>query len=177
MIARKPAAAFAVAALVFLTGCSAPLIPREWGSWEHLAPVTVSTPIPGHEEPIRSSYLNQVAESVTPQIQNGVSTTTYPAGSIIVKAGFKGSVLPGQSESPAKLYAMVKRPEDPRARGGWIWVVRTGDDPREIVVDAPYCVDCHGYANKANPYGDKNPGGDFRDYVFIQYQAAAGKTE
>jgi hypothetical protein len=103
-------------------------------------------------------------------MENGVTTFQYPKGSIIVKVGFMGTAAPGQAETPAKLYAMIKRPEDPRARGGWLWVVRNGTDPREVMVDAPYCVDCHGYANKANPYGDKNPGEEFRDYVFLPYQ-------
>jgi len=168
---RKSIGAFVAAmALVTIGGCTSSLIPPNWGSWERLTAPGLPGPIPGHEEPIRVTYVNPLVETARMVTQNGVPSLEYPAGSIIVKAGFKGAAAAGQAELPAKLYVMVKNPADPRARGGWLWIVRNGTDPKEIVVDAPYCVDCHGYANKANPYGDRNPGEVFRDYVFLPYQ-------
>ena len=178
MTARAAATSGMIVAIVIaLGGCSAPLIPQGWGSWERVGVTGTPTPIPGHEEPFRASYVNPVGETARPTVEGGVTKTLYPPGSVIVKAGFRGSVAPGPAETPAKLYAMVKRPDDPRARGGWVWVVRNGNDPREIVVDAPYCVDCHGYANAPNPYGDKNPNREYRDYVFLPYRAAGQQAE
>jgi hypothetical protein len=157
-----------VGALVLcLSACSAPLIPPDWGTWERIGSTATPGPIPGHEEPVRVSAINPVGEAAEPTMESGVTMMKYPTGTIIVKAGFKGTA--GAAEQPAKLYVMIKKPEDPRARGGWLWVVRNASDLKEVVVDAPYCVDCHGYANQTNPYGDKNPGGDFRDYVFLPY--------
>jgi hypothetical protein len=90
---------------------------------------------------------------------------------VILKAGYAGSAPPGAGETPSKLSVMIKQPGDARARGGWIWVIKDMATGAESVIDAPYCVDCHSYANQPNPYGDKNPSGDFRDYVYLPYAA------
>ena len=86
-----------------------------------------------------------------PVVTNGAVNWKYPDGSIILKAGYTGSAPPGTGETPSKLSVMMKRPGDPRARGGWLWVGRDMASGVESVIDAPYCVDCHGYANGSSP--------------------------
>jgi hypothetical protein len=152
-----------------LLGCSAPAIPREWSTWESVGTPSVATPVPGHQEPYRIAYINPTGEAAKPTVRNGAVAWDYPEGTVILKAGYAGSAPPGKGESPTKLYAMIKKPADPRARGGWMWVVGDVRSGTESVIDAPYCVDCHGYANQPNPYGDKNPDAQFRDYVYHPY--------
>jgi hypothetical protein len=156
-----------------LAGCSASLVPGDWASWEKVSQTVSIGPVPGHEEAFRTAYLNKTAEATKPAAKDGQSTWDYPKGSIILKAAYNGSAPPGKGESPARLYAMVKNPDDPRAKGGWVWVVRDGANGIESVIDAPFCVDCHGYANQPNPYGDRNPGSEFRDYVFLPYEGGS----
>ncbi len=166
--------ALAVAAFAIgLMGCSRALIPADWPSWERLNAVPVEGAVPGHEERFRIAFINPVGETVKPVVANRSVTWKYSDGSIILKAGYQGSAPPGKGETPSKLSAMIKKPGDPRARGGWIWVVRDTASGIESVIDAPYCVDCHSYANGPNPFGDKNPAGDFRDYVYLPYTAHA----
>lgn len=117
------------------------------------------------------TYINAAGERPRTSIRGGVVAWDYPPGTVIVKAGFLGSSAPGRGETPSKLYAMIKKPADPLARGGWVWVVSSAG--KESVMDAAYCVDCHGYANQPNPYGDKNPGAEFRDYVYLPYRPDA----
>ena len=168
-------AALAASALAIgLSGCSHPLIPPDWPSWERIASAPAQGSVPGHEERYRIAYINALGETVRPVVANGAISWKYPEGSIILKAGYSGSAPPGKGETPGKLSLMIKRPGDPRARGGWVWVVRDTASDNESVIDAPYCVDCHSYANGPNPYGDKNPSGDFRDYVYLPYTARAG---
>jgi hypothetical protein len=174
MTVRTALRSLAVAGgLTVLLGCSGPDIPRDWSTWESVGSPVVASPVPGHQEPFRVVYINPVGETVRPSIHNGVVAWDYPKGTVVLKAGFAGSSPPGKGEAPAKLYAMIKKPADPRARGGWVWVVSDVRSGEESVIDAPYCVDCHGYANQPNPYGDKNPGGELRDYVYLPYKPDA----
>ena len=161
----------ATALAIVLVGCSHPLIPADWPSWERMTAAPAEGAVPGHEERFRIAYVNTQGQAVKPVVANGAVNWKYPDGSIILKAGYTGSAPPGTGETPSKLSVMMKRPGDPRARGGWLWVVRDMASGVESVIDAPYCVDCHGYANGPNPYGDKNASGDFRDYVYLPYTA------
>jgi hypothetical protein len=160
-------AAAALATALF--GCSHALIPADWPSWERLTAAPAEGLVPGHEERFRIAFINAQGEMVKPVVANGAVSWKYPDGSIILKAGYWGSAPPGKGETPSKLSVMMKSPGDPRARGGWLWVVRDTASGVETVIDAPYCVDCHSYANGPNPYGDKNTSGDFRDYVYLPY--------
>jgi hypothetical protein len=164
--------ALALLAAVFAVGCSHPLIPQEWATWEKGTPPMTVGPVAGHEEAFRTAYLNPTAEAARATMKDGKSSWNYPKGSIVLKAAYGGSSPPGKGEAPKRLYAMIKDPDDPRAKAGWVWVVREGAAGAESVIDAPFCVDCHGYANQPNPYGDKNPDGELRDYVFLPYDGS-----
>jgi hypothetical protein len=72
---------------------------------------------------------------------------------------------------------MVKAPDDPRAKGGWIWLVKDLASGKETVFTTNYCVTCHANANEKHPYGDKNPGEEFRDYLFIIPPGQGGAAE
>jgi hypothetical protein len=48
--------------------------------------------------------------------------------------------------------------------------VRDTASGQEKVIDYEFCYDCHANANEPHPYGDRNPHGEFRDYVFFPYQ-------
>ena len=53
------------------------------------------------------------------------------------------------------------------ARGGWVWVAKNPATGEERIIDYEFCFDCHSDANEPHPYGDKNPQGGHRDYVFL----------
>ena len=69
---------------------------------------------------------------------------------------------------------MIKRGGHALARGGWLWVIGDPSTGTEKVVDHELCHDCHAAANEPHPYSDRNPGGDFRDFVFLSYGALDG---
>ncbi len=173
---RRNAARLTLAAsmLATLISCSSRWIPSDYASWERITKTPTTDRIPGHEERFRITYINDEGETLTSTVKNGVRTWDYPRGTIIVKEGYAQPQPPSAGDSPSRVYAMIKRPEDPRAKGGWVWVVRDRAGSRETVVDGPYCVDCHSYANQQNPYGDKNPQSDFRDDVYVLYVPDTG---
>ncbi len=160
--------------LVGMTACTSSLVPADYARWERETKVPTTDRIPGHEERFRITYINPAGETVTSTVKNRVRSWDYPSGTIIVKEGYAQPQPPVSGDKPSRIYGMVKKPEDPRAKGGWVWVVRDGNSSRESVIDAPYCVDCHAYANQPNPYGDRNPGSEFRDDVYIPYVSSSG---
>ena len=68
---------------------------------------------------------------------------------------------------------MIKAPEHEHARGGWLWVVKDLESNEERIIDYRLCFDCHADANDRHPYGDGNPEGEDRDYVFLPYRLFA----
>jgi hypothetical protein len=99
--------------------------------------------------------------------KEGRRTYAYPKGTIIVKEAYRGLQAPKPGQEPVVIYAMIKDPGNPKARGGWVWVLKDAAVGRETVYQSPLCFDCHSAANESFPYGDKNPDADFRDYVFF----------
>lgn len=172
--AAARAAAAACGVLLVMAACTSRLVPADYARWERETKLATTDRIPGHEERFRISYINPTGESVTPTVKDGVRSWEYPVGTIIVKEGYAQAQPPVAGDQPSRVYAMIKKPDDPRAKGGWIWVVREGRGSRESIIDAPYCVDCHSYANQPNPYGDRNPQAEFRDDVYIPYVSASG---
>ncbi len=160
----------AAAALLALS-CARPaprLVPADYASWERVTEQDLDYPVPGHEDHRRRIYVNKIGEAVRITERQGRVFHDYPEGTVIVKEVYAGLQLrPG--ETPFQLLAMVKKPQDPLARGGWLWVVRDTASGQEKVIDYEYCYDCHDNANEPHPYGDKNPRGEFRDYVFLPY--------
>ena len=154
-----------------LAGCNAPRttwIPeaevyRSWKSWPE---EPIDTPVPGHRDTIRLIYISPLAL----QVEVGADgTRVYPEDSIILKEVYSTSA-DLETRKPSRLTVMVKKPELEEAQGGWIWITKDPNGEREKLIDHEFCVDCHRAANSSHPYGDGNPGGVNRDYVFIPHQ-------
>ena len=145
------------------------LTPSGYRTWATTTGETLNYPIPGHEEHFRRIYINSIGEGVSVSQRNGKAYYTYPAGTIIVKDIFE-SLEPLPGAEPFQQTVMIKDPRNPKARGGWLWVVRDEKTAGETVIDYEFCVDCHSNANESHPYGDTNPNHEFRDFLFFPYQ-------
>ena len=175
MSGRPFTARAAVLAAAALSGLSCarpaprPLVPADYATWERTTAQVLDYPVPGHEEHHRRIYLNPIGEEVRVTERQGRTFYDYPEGTVIVKEIFAG-LKPRPGEAPFQLTVMIKKPLDPLARGGWLWVVRDTASGQEKVIDYEFCYDCHANANEPHPYGDKNPNGEFRDYLFFPYR-------
>jgi hypothetical protein len=170
------AAALAAAAMAAVLGafsCARPapksLVPADYAAWERTSARDLDYPVPGHEENRRRIYLNPAGEQVRVTERQGRAWWDYPEGTVLVKEIYAG-LQPRPGEAPFQLTVMIKQPKDPRARGGWLWVVRDTAGGQEKVIDYEFCFDCHANANEPHPYADRNPKGEFRDYVFFPYR-------
>ncbi len=143
-------------------GQSRALLPEGYGTWRSTTAVKLDYPIPGHEASARAIFMNPEGFL----FQKDGDGAEFPAGTIIVKEIRPlGSVT---ADMPAPmLTAMVKAPEDERARGGWLWVVKDTASGSETVFAGDFCYRCHANANEAHPYADRNPSGASRDFVFF----------
>jgi hypothetical protein len=143
--------------------------PSEYTRWARPIPGILHHPIPGHENNRRRIFINAPGTQVKVERRENRVYWEYPEGTIIVKeiiAGLQGK----DSDSPFQLTVMIKAPEDPRSRGGWLWVAKAVDSGEQTVVDWEFCVDCHANANEPHPYGDRNKDSEFRDYVYYPYR-------
>ena len=145
------------------------LIPADYREWEKLTDIPLNYPIPGHLDHYRIPYINRSGTQVSAEDRKGRLTYTYPKGTIIVKETYQGLETPKPGAVPILLYAMIKDPENPKARGGWIWVLWDVAAGTERVYESPLCFTCHSAANDTYPYGDGNRNREFRDYVFFPY--------
>lgn len=161
--------------LLLVSSCrpkeSAQLLPAasEYRSWGQPVAGFLSYPIPGHEDNRRRIFINGTGTRVAVRREVNRVYWDYPKGTIILKEIFLG-LAPGGPSEPQQITAMIKDPEDPRSRVGWLWVSKMMDSGEETVVDWEFCFDCHANANEPHPYGDGNPDGEFRDYVFYPYR-------
>jgi hypothetical protein len=153
-----------------LPAFTAPLIPDDYRSWEKTTQAPLDYPIPGHLDHYRIPYINPTGTGVEILTHAGRVTYAYPKGTVIVKESYQGLTAPKPGDRPVRIYAMIKDPENPKARGGWVWVLRELPTGKESIYQSPLCFDCHSAANEPFPYGDRNPNGDFRDYVFFPYR-------
>jgi len=166
---RASLAAVALLALACARPAPRALVPADYASWERTTERDLDYPVPGHEDHHRRIYMNQTGEEVRIAERQGRVFHDYPEGTVVVKEVYAGlQVRP--DETPFQLTVMIKKPRDPLARGGWLWVVRDVATGQERIIDYEFCYDCHSNANEAHPYGDKNPRGEFRDYVFFPYR-------
>lgn len=144
-------------------GCSeketTPLLPEEYTSWERTTEEVLDHPIPGHGSNQRIIYINETGTSVP---LGGDGSVTYPTGTIVIKEVYN---------DPMVLTAMVKDPENPDARGGWVWLTKNPETGEESLVREEFCITCHANANEQHPYGDGNRDERFRDYLFYPYRA------
>jgi len=146
------------------------LVPTDYASWKSTVDGPLDYEIPGHTQAVRMIYINDIGTTVSPKVENGRLTYRYPEGTIILKENFTNAT----DEAPNNLTAMIKRPDDPRAHGGWLWVNRDYSSGEEHVFGYEFCFICHQNANERHPYGDRNADGEFRDYVFYPWRAGEG---
>lgn len=148
-----------------------PLIPETsvYRGWEQPIRITLDYPIPGHEDNRRRIFINPEGTEVGVERRENRVYWEYPEGTIIVKeiiAGLEGE----DTDHPFQITTMIKAPEDPQSRGGWLWVAKSIDSGEETIIDWEFCFDCHANANEPHPYGDGNTANEFRDYVFYPYR-------
>lgn len=150
------------------------VVSDNYTDWKKTTEVRLDYPIPGHENHFRQIFINPIGENAKKEEFSGRVQYTYPEGTIVIKEIYSGtSVDPG--ERPAQLTVMVKDSKSSKARGGWIWIVKQVKTGQEIIVENDFCVGCHEAANDIHPYGDLNPRGEFRDYLFFPYSSAVTK--
>ncbi len=144
------------------------LVPEHYTDWAITAD-HLNYPIPGHESHYRRIFINPTGEKVTTEKKNGRLFYTYPKGTVIIKEIYP-TLTPAKDTKPISLSVMIKDPENPKARDGWVWIIKDLKKNTEKIIDYEFCFDCHTNANEPHPYGDGNPQGDFRDYVFFPYK-------
>jgi hypothetical protein len=150
------------------------LIPDNYKSWERTVKEVLKYPIPGHENNYRKIYINETGEKVIEtKAPNRASSYKYPEGTIIVKEIYSSENYT-EAATPQSLTCMVKDSKDPLSRGGWLWVMKSVPDGKERIIDFSFCITCHANANEPHPYGDHNPEGEFRDYVYFPYEKEEG---
>jgi hypothetical protein len=164
------AAALAATILLALS-CSRPEAARryldvDYSNWRRTTATPLDYPIPGHEDHFRIIRANGLAFSGARKEAGGKTFWSFPEGTLIIKEVYP-TPHPVPGERPAMLTAMVKAPDDPRSRGGWLWIVKQLPGGSETVFGDSFCVTCHANANERHPYGDRNPTEEFRDYVFF----------
>lgn len=125
-------------------------------------------PVPGHGAGERRIFINPVGETVEPP-QDSSEPWNYPSGTIIVKEVYP-SPDPPDDAPPDSLLVMVKDPEHPLSRGGWIWLSKEPGSEDERIFTEQFCVTCHANANEEHPYGDGNREEQFRDYVYYPFR-------
>ncbi|MBD3304940.1 hypothetical protein GF339_01150 [candidate division KSB3 bacterium] len=144
-----------------------PAIPAEYRDWTITNDIALDYPIPGHEDNCRVIYINPTGEQVQPTEHQGRVVYDYPEGTIIVKEVYEGLEEPEEGEEPMSLTVMIKAPQHPQSRAGWLWIVTSSASGQQQIIERDFCVDCHANANESHPYADKNVSNEFRDYVYF----------
>lgn len=174
----RSAIALASTFVALLLSCAprpeASLIPADYSTWKKTTDLILNYPIPGHENRLRIPRMNSIGFDSLPAPGSSPSKWNFATGTIIAKEIY-ASPTPGSGEGPVQVTAMIKAPGDPRARSSWIWVAKDLSTGKERVFTENFCVTCHANANEKHPYADKNPEGEFRDYVFIVPESALPK--
>jgi len=142
-------------------------IPPDYTSWNRADSdaMPLNYAIPGHGEKLRKIYVNSIAWTARQQDPTA-KAFRYPDGSMIIKEVY-AAPSPAAGEKPSSLTIMVKQSNDPRSRGGWLWLVHSPVAGTQNVLESEFCLTCHANANEQHPYGDMNPEAIFRDYVFF----------
>jgi len=164
-----------IAIILFITICSSAcsgqkpsgtLSLGDYRQWQKPHEGVLDYPVPGHGAGQRIIYGNDLAFAPGKKITGGRVVYTYPDHAVIVKEVYK----PGEDVNSAipALTIMVKDSKNRDARDGWIYFMRPpgGEFMR---MDGKMCTGCHSAANEASPYFDRNPGEDFRDFVFAPF--------
>lgn len=135
-------------------------------TWKKM-PALLNYPIPGHRDNFRIIYINPTGEKLQRNEQDNRIRCEYPEGTIIVKEVYVGADYPETQEQPTQLTVMIKAPQDPKARNGWLWISKDVSSGTENIIDYEFCSECHSNANEPHPYGDGNPDAEYRDYVYF----------
>lgn len=145
------------------------LIPDTHDDWKLFTKTRLDYFIPGHEANYRIIYINSIGLNVNIKTSSqGKKEYHYPNGTILLKEIYPGmDYNPG--EEPLRYTVMLKQPDHPAAKGGWVWLVKNHKTKDESIFRSDMCVNCHEGANRSHPYHDKNPDNEFRDYAFFTY--------
>jgi hypothetical protein len=138
----------------------------DYAEWARTTSVVLDYPIPGHENRLRIPRMNAIGFTAVPKRLSGRLVWSFPEGTVIVKEVY-ASAKPAPGEAPIQLTIMAKAGADTRAQGGWLWITKALPGGQEAVFTGNFCGTCHENANEKHPYGDGNPGEDFRDYVYF----------
>jgi hypothetical protein len=145
------------------------LAPADYSSWRSTTSTVLDYPIPGHADTFRRIYINPTGQGVQVDREGAENVYRYPRDTIIVKEIFESEPT-SPEDSPTRLTVMVKDPDHEAAAGGWVWIMKDPQNGDEVIQQTAFCVSCHNNANEPHPYGDRNEGGEFRDFVFFPYQ-------
>jgi hypothetical protein len=169
-----PVALLALIVCSILSGCvdDAPqlLFDEPYAEWTRTVEEPITYPIPGHGENRRVIYINEIGKRVLPvsDSEDRISLD-YPEGTIVLKENYDDVA----GTNLRNLTIMIKSSDDTRARSGWIWINKDARTGAEMVFnDSTFCITCHTAANEPHPYGDGNPQGEYRDYLFFPYRPA-----
>lgn len=142
------------------------LVPADYSGWGTTTTTELNYPIPGHENNYRKIFINDTGFTVDVRDSGGKILYDYPDGTVIIKEIYQGmSITPGSK--PMVLTVMIKDRENPKARGGWLWIVKNLASGDENIISQEFCITCHTNANEPHPYGDGNKDSIFRDYAFF----------
>jgi hypothetical protein len=170
MKSKTPFFMLGLASVLLLSSCARRPEPSyasaDYPGWARTTQVVLDYPIPGHENRLRIPRMNPIGFTALPRRSGGRLVWSFPEGTVIVKEVY-ASARPSPGEAPIQLTIMAKQSADKRAQGGWLWITKALPGGAEMVFTGNFCVTCHANANEKHPYGDGNPGEDFRDYVYF----------
>ncbi len=133
----------------------------DYHAWNKPVSAALTYAVPGHENRYRIIFMNDIAWNA-----NRGGALDFPKGSIIIKDIYAGNTVK-EGEKPIVATFMYKDPENPEALRGWVWGMKDLVSGVENKMNYDFCITCHDNANEAHPYGDRNPGNLFRDFVFL----------
>mgnify|MGYP006272803175 CR=1 FL=1 len=162
----------ALASLLLPVGCAGdeeppPLVIEDHSGWSRTTTATLNFPVPGHGAGERKIFINPRGEEVE-QPESASEPWNYPEGTVIVKEVY-AEPDPPEDAPPSSLAIMVKAPDHPSNRGGWVWIGKEPGSDEQRIFTEQFCVTCHTNANEEHPYNDGNPEEQFRDYVYYPY--------
>lgn len=157
-----------ISAAMALASCGskalpAPTIPPGYALWPRSVDRVLNYPVPAHGSGARIIYMDPASHAAA--LGRDGSRLELGVGAMVVKEVY-ASPEPAPGDKPALLTAMVKAPDDPRAQGAWLWLVKDAKADGFTVMEKDFCVSCHVAANERHPYGDRNQDGAFHDYLF-----------
>jgi hypothetical protein len=147
---------------------SQPLVAQDYRSWKNTHTIELNYPIPGHEDKYRRIYINPEGEKSEITTANGRISYRYPEGTQVIKEIYEAGTFKNLGK-PSSLTVMIKRKDHPKARAGWLWILKDTASGSENIIQEEFCVTCHANANEKHPYGDRNPNDEFRDYLFFPF--------